>query len=462
MTQISDTMSSSQDLLTAPIAPTLTKMTKQVLFGMLMLMSFNMVDTFFIGLLGTEPLAAISFTFPITFTVISLAIGLGIGTSAIIAKAKGSGKFKDAKEDGQAALILSFLLVLVLAVLMYLKTDLIFSSLGASQDLMPLIHDYMDIWYIGSVFLMLPMIGNSILRANGDAKTPSLLMGGTGLINAILDPILIFGWGPVPAMGIKGAAIASVASWTIGLIVIIYIVAIRKQLVATYLIGIKELFVISRRILKIGLPAAGANMLTPIAMAILTAIIAVHGNAAVAGFGVGSRIESIASMVVLALSMTLPPFISQNFGANHWQRVEDAYKQSIKFVLVWQLAVYVVLSAAAGGIAWAFSKDDPAVMEVIKLFIWTLPLGYGIQGVIILSNSSFNALHKPLYALILSVIRLFIFYVPFAYVGSLYYGLPGLFIGALIGNVFTAIIAYRWFVKTLEDSKREYQQLEAH
>ena len=445
-------MSSSQDLLTAPIGKTLSKMTKQVLFGMVMLMSFNLIDTFFIGLLGTEPLAAISFTFPVTFTVISLAIGLGIGTSAIIAKANGSGNKDEAKNDGQGALVMGFVMVLILAGVMYSLTDTIFTALGAGQSTLPLIHEYMDIWYIGSVFLMLPMIGNAILRASGDTKTPSLLMAGTGLINAILDPILIFGFGPVPALGIAGAAIASVVSWGVGLVIIIYVLAIKRQLISIHFIKVSELFAISKKILTIGLPAAGANMLTPIAMAILTAMIAVHGTAAVAGFGVGSRIESIASMVVLALSMTLPPFISQNYGANQWHRVAESYKKIMKFVMAWQFGVYLVLVVVAHYIAEAFSKNDPEVLNVIKLFIYTLPLGYGLQGIIILTNSSFNALHKPMQALVLSVIRLFVFYVPFAYLGNEFYGLPGLFIGCLIGNVFTAVISYQWFTRILCDN----------
>ena len=310
----------------------------------------------------------------------------------------------------------------------------------------------MDSWYLGAVFLMSPMVGNAVLRASGDAKTPSILMATCGLINAILDPLLIFGLGPFPELGIKGAAIASVIAWAVGFFMIFYVLAVKKKLICIRVIPLLEFIVIVKRILKIGLPAAGANMLTPIAMAVLTAMIAVHGNAAVAGFGVGTRIESIASMVVLAVSMTLPPFISQNFGAGNWQRVEQAYKQVIKFVMLWQFAVYVLLLLTAGYIAMAFGKDDPEVMNVIKLFIWTLPLGYGLQGIIILSNSSFNALHKPLSALILSIVRLFVFYLPFAYIGSHYYGLTGLFVGALIGHVFTAIISYLWFTRSLPES----------
>jgi len=445
-------MSSSENLLTAPIGPVLKKMTKQVLFGMILLMSFNLVDTYFIGLLGTDPLAAISFTFPVTFTIISLSIGLGIGTSAVIAKARGANLLEQAKDDGLGALILSFMLVAVLAFTMYLSTDSIFTLLGAKADLLPLIHQYMDVWYIGAVFLMSPMVGNAVLRASGDAKTPSLIMAMSGLINAILDPLLIFGIGPFPELGMQGAAIASVIAWGFGFVIVIYVLAVKRKLIWLRWIPIAEFITIARRILKIGLPAAGANMLTPIAMAVLTAMIAVHGNAAVAGFGVGTRIESIASMVVLALSMTLPPFISQNFGAGQWDRVERAYKSVIKFILLWQLAVYVLLAMIAGYIAMAFGKNDPEVMNVIKLFIWTLPLSYGFQGIIILSNSSLNALHKPMKALLLSVVRLFVFYVPFAYLGSVYFGLIGLFIGALIGNVFTAFIAYKWFLKALPQS----------
>ena len=438
----------SPDLLNAPIPKTIRDMTIPMIFGMVTLMLFNLVDTFFVSLLGTDPLAAISFTFPVTFTVISLAIGLSIGTSAIIAKALGAGNLEEARFDGAVALIVSALFVSVLAFIGYILIDPIFSLLGAKQDLMPFIYDYMHVWFIGSIFLITPMIGNAVLRASGDTKTPSIIMGSAGLINAILDPIFIFGLGPIPAMGIKGAAIASVIAWAVGVFLILYLLIIKKNLLS--LNSKNQTFIVAtKKMLKIGLPAAGANMLTPIAMGIMTAIVASHGAEAVAAFGVGSRIESISSIVVLALSMTLPPFISQNFGAGKFDRVLIAYKTTLKFILIWQFALYVLLIVFSGIIANIFASSE-GVVSVIKLFIWILPLGYGLQGVIILSNSSFNALHKPMNALLMSVIRLFAFYVPLAYLGSLYWGIHGLFIGALIGNVFTAIISYRWFCQTLQ------------
>ncbi|BBN82315.1 MATE family efflux transporter [Pseudoalteromonas sp. A25] len=446
------------DILSADIPATLKRMTIPMIFGMITLMMFNIVDTFFISMLGTEQLAAVSFTFPVTFTVISLAIGLGIGTSAVIAKALGANKIDEAKFDATIALLISAVFVFSLSALGFVLIEPIFKLLGANHQVMPYIYDYISIWFLGSVFLITPMIGNSVLRASGDTKTPSFIMGFAGLINAALDPLLIFGLGPVPAMGIKGAAIASVIAWSVAVAIIMYLLAVKKRLLSLHG-GQQGVISASRKILKIGFPAAGANMLTPMAMAVMTAIVASYGPEAVAAFGVGSRIESIASLVVLALSMTLPPFISQNYGAGRYDRVQQAYKKSLKFVMIWQFFIYLVLLLFSGLISRTFG-NEPEVVRVIELFIYIMPLSYGLQGIIILSNSSFNALHKPMNALALSVIRLFIFYVPFAYIGSLLGDLKGLFIGAAVGNLVTACVAYSWFnqsVARMQDaSDREF------
>jgi putative MATE family efflux protein len=436
----------ARNLLQDPVPSTLKDMTIPMIYGMILLMTFNVVDTFFVSLLGTQPLAAISFTFPVTFTILSMTIGLGIGTSAVIAKLIGNGDVSLAKNAATASLVLSALIVCLLSTVGYFYTYELFTLLGAEPPLLPLIHDYMDVWYLGSVFLIGPMIGNAILRASGDTVTPGFIMGSAGLVNAILDPILIFGIGPVPAMGIQGAAIATLISWIVGLIYVLYVLSVKKKLIRSTLFTLSEFVHSSKSILKIGLPAAGANMLTPIAGAIMTAIVASYGDHAVAAFGVGSRIESIACLVVLALSMTLPPLISQNFGAGLMKRVETAYKVSVKFVLIWQFLVFLVLILVAPYIAKIFT-NEAEVADIIVLFMWILPLAYGFQGIIILTNSSFNALHKPMVSLVLSVVRLFVCYVPLALLGSYFYGLIGFFIGAAIGNFVMSFISYFLFNK---------------
>ncbi|WP_339768760.1 MATE family efflux transporter [uncultured Paraglaciecola sp.] len=437
-----------RDLLNSPIGKTLKSMTLPMLIGMVMMMSFGLVDTFFIGLLGTQELAAISFTFPVTFTLISLHIGLGIGTSAVIARFLGSNSHDQAKESGTGALMLAFVLAVILALVGLLTIDPIFILLGATDQLLVHIREYMVVWYAAGVFLAMPMVGNSILRASGDTKTPSYVMASGGLINVILDPILIFGWGPIPAMGMQGAALATLIAWALGLVYILYLLAYKRQLILPRLLNLKELQRTIGGILKIGLPAAGANMLTPIAGGILTAVVAGYGPGAVAAWGVGGRLESIASIVILALSMSLPPFISQNYGANNLLRVSKAYQLCVRFVVVWQLLVFAVIYMLSGVLARLFSTE-PEVINLIQAYLMIVPLGYGVQGIVILTNSSFNAMHLPMSALLMSVLRLFVFFVPISYLGSYLFDLKGMFFAGIVANVLTAAVAYIWFSRAI-------------
>lgn len=452
----SDVSKRSSDLLEGDISTTLKRMTIPMILGMVMMMSFGLIDTFFVSLLGTDQLAAISFTFPVTFTVISLNIGLGIGTSAIIGKLQGSKALAKSKMYATGSVMLSVLLVGTLACIGYFTIEPVFKLLNASQRLMPFISDYMGLWYLSSIFLAMPMVGNSVLRACGDTRTPSIIMAAGGGLNALLDPLFIFGFGPIPAMGIKGAALATFIAWIVGALWILYILAVRRKLMLPRLLTLDELRESSGEILKIGLPAAGANMLTPIAGGVMTAVVASYGAEAVAAWGVGNRMESIASIVVLALSMTLPPFISQNVGAMQLERVKKAYATTLKFVLVWQFIIFVIMWLLSSWIAVAFA-NEPEVSALIQLFLMIVPLGYGMQGVIILTNSSLNAMHRPMTALVLSVIRLFVFFVPISVAGSMMFGLNGLFVGNVIANIAMASVSFIVFKRAIAQFESDHE-----
>jgi putative MATE family efflux protein len=441
---------SPQNLVEGSIKQALIRMTLPMIIGMLMLFTFSLVDTFFISLLGTVPLTAISFTFPVTFTIMSLAIGLGIGASAVVGKFLGSSQIEKAKQAATVILYLSLAIAAVIALLIYLAMDHLFVLMGASDELLVPISQYMDVWMPASVMVVCMMAGNSVLRACGDTKTPSLLMAMAGFFNALLDPLLIFGPGPFPELGIAGAAWATVIAWAIAFVILIYVLVVRLEMVSRSIPSRAVMRTSGREMLRIGIPAAGANMMTPLAAGIMTAIAASFGGTAVAAFGVGARIEPIATLIVLAMSSSLPPLISQNYGAGRMDRVEEAYRLGIRFIMAWQLAVYLLLAVSAGLIASLFS-DDPEVIRAISLFVWIMPLGYGLQGIIILSNSALNALHQPLAALYLSIARFFVFYVPLAWLGSQIFGLAGFFAGAVAGNLCMAAISWRRFKQALAE-----------
>ena len=121
--------------------------------------------------------------------------------------------------------------------------------------------------------------------------------------------------------------------------------------------------------------------------------------------------------------------------------VEPVARMWLVLVVLWQLGIFIVLALLAPLVARAFAQENQ-VQELIQLFIWIVPLGYGLQGIVILTNSSFNALHQPTIALKLSILRLFVFYVPCAYLGGLFFGILGLFIGCVIGNILMAMVSY--------------------
>jgi len=168
--------------------------------------------------------------------------------------------------------------------------------------------------------------------------------------------------------------------------------------------------------------------------------------------------ESIACIVVLALSMTLPPFVSQNVGANKLARVQTAYAMTLKFVLIWQFVIFLVMWVLSGLIAQTFAKE-PEVAMLIKTILMIIPLGYGMQGIIILTNSSLNAMHRPMAALTLSIIRLFVFFVPISILGGYLFGLKGLFWGTVVANIVMAGVSLMVFRRTIAQCHDDAEQV---
>ncbi|WP_236014192.1 MATE family efflux transporter [Marinobacterium alkalitolerans] len=453
-------MSRRPDLLNAPIRPTLVRMTIPMMFGIVSLMLFNLADIWFVAQLGTQPMAALAFTFPVSFSVVSLAIGLGIGTSATLARLIGSGSGEGAARLATDNLLLTVLLMAVVGTLGRFLTDPVFRLMGAEPELMSLIDAYMEVWFAGSVFLVLNMVCNSTFRASGDTRLSATIMLISSLLNVVLDPLLIFGWGPVPAMGIRGAAVASVIAWSATTLLALHLLYHRKQMLLLTVPDLKQMLGHWRKVLSISLPAALSNMMTPLANGILTALVAVHGAEAVAAFGAGARIESLSLLVCLALSMTLPPFISQNFGAQKLERVRSAYRGAVRFALLWQLLIFGVLLIASGPISRLFS-DDENVARWLQLWLVIVPAGFGFQATTFLSASSFNALHQPMRAMRISLFRLFFMYVPLGWLGNHFFGLTGMFVALVCANAVTAMVASFWVRRYLKTLALDHQAVPA-
>ncbi|GEA52033.1 MATE family efflux transporter [Vibrio inusitatus NBRC 102082] len=445
-------MQDKHGLLTAPINKVLREMTLPMVLGIVAILMFNLVDTFFISLLGTDALAAISFTFPVTFAMNCITMGIGMGLSTHVGRFLGQNQPEQAARFSSHGILLAIVLVSVASFIGLQTIEPLFTLLGAEPKLLPLIDQYMFVWYLTVPLLVIPMSGNAAIRACGDTKTPAKIMISAGVVNGVLDPLLIFGIGPFPELGIQGAAIASGISWFAALIGAFYFLVVRVKLLAIP----KPMQLLSdwKSILQIGTPAALSNALNPLSAAILMMILASHGTAAVAAYGAAQRIESLLLIVLMALTSVLTPFMAQNLGANNHERSFKALFMCMRFSILFQLLIFIMMVPLSVPFASLFSQEEN-VRHLLWLYLVCVPISYGFQGIIMLLVSSLNAMHKPMLAFVWSCLRLFIFTLPCAWLGSQWFGITGLFMGVAIGNVLGGILGYLYALILRRDTLNE-------
>jgi putative MATE family efflux protein len=412
-----------------------------MIVGIVGMVAFNLVDTFFVGRLGTRELAAMGFTFPVVFVVAGLALGLGMGASAVISRAIGQGDQRRVRRLTTDSLFLSVILVGILVVIGLVTIDPLFRILGATPDILLLIRSYMIIWYPGMVFVVVPMVGNNAIRATGDTKTPSIIMLVAVGVNLLMDPLLIFGIGPFPRLELAGAAIATVIARAAVFTVALFVLWSREKMITVKIPSLRTLWLSWRQVLYIGVPSSLTNIIVPVGMGVITRLVASHGPEAVAGFGVATRIERFALTVIMALSSVLAPFVGQNWGAKETDRVRQGIRYSSHFAMAWGVFLFFILAVAGRPIGSLFNKDS-TVVSVIVLYLWIVPISYGLWGVLRLSSTSLNVLNRPFHAAAVNIVQLFVLYVPLALVGSHFWGLRGVFGATSVANALAGVGAY--------------------
>lgn len=429
----------------------LIRMTLPMIGGLIAIMSMNLADTFFVGQLGTNQLAAMGFTFPVVMVMNSLAFGVGTGASSVIARAIGRQDTEWVKSYSTQAIIIALAIALVFAVVGLATTDALFRWLGAPEPLLPLIHDYMDVWYWGSFLIVVPMVGNAGIRATGNTRLPSTIMIIVAVINIILDPIFIFGWFGMPRLELQGAALTTVVSYSIACLVSLYILKVKLK-VLTWDKEWSRLVKSWRDILAVGIPAAGTNLIAPLSSAVTTWLVAQQGTHAVAGYSVGSRIEAFSLIVIMALSSIIAPFAGQNWGARKIERLQRALGLSFRFSLVWGGVLTIVLWLGAEPLAKLFTTD-PLAIESATRFLHLVPITFGAVGIMMMVSSTSNGVGRPIVGLILSLARLVVVYLPLAWIlaQELKLGLEGIYIAIALANVIVGLGAWWWssqFCKT--------------
>lgn len=425
----------------------LISLTLPMTFGVFTIIGFNLADTFFVGQLGSTELAAMAFTFPIPMIVGSISFGIGSATSSFTSRAIGSGNVERVKDYTTYSLLLAISIVTIVAIVGYLTIEEQFRLMGADDTVMPFIKEYMSIWYLTTPFIVIPMAGNSVIRSLGDTKSPAIVMAVAGLFNVILDPILIFGLGPIPEMRLQGAATATAISRVFTLIASLYMLHYKYSVIKNPFKEFHKLVKVWKDIINLAIPATLTNIINPLSIAIVTKMVSNYGNKVVAGFGVGSRIESFMAIVLIGLSASLGPFVGQNFGAKKLGRINIALKYANLFPAVWAILCFVIVFILSDHISSIFN-DDPEVIAASRDYLLIMTIGLIGNGILQNVVNVFNVLGKPKISLVANIFKMFVIYLPYALILQGYYNQYGIYIAGLCAHIVTGVLAYIYLRKT--------------
>lgn len=410
--------------------------------GVLSLLGFQLVDAAFVSHLGTKPLAAQSFTFPVTFLMIGIQVGLGIAIAALISRAIGAGEIERSRRLGSLVLFGGSAALGVLAVILWFVHNPLFAALGANQATLDRITPYWAIQLFSNWLAALLYFGYTLFRAHNNTKVPGSLMVLTSLLNLGLDPVFIFGFGPVPAFGLPGAAIATTLSFCIGLALLGWRLSREHWLSASELPA--EIRRSTGPFAVIAGPAMISQLMPPLAALAATGLIASLGDQAVAAWGLQSRLETMSLMVVLGLTMSLPPWLGHCYGAGNWPRIRALTYIAFQAALIWQLVFGIVMAVAAPWVASGLAGAATVQDGLVTLIRFMLP-SYALLGICMLVVSASNALNWPVRAMLISFARLFVCYLPCVAIGVWAGSMTTVALGALAGNILAGLMAWITF-----------------
>ena len=291
------------------------------------------------------------------------------------------------------------------------------------------------------------------IRARGNTLLESKVITAAALLNLALDPVLIFGLLGAPALGVQGAALATVISTSIMLAFTLVYLNVTQNVFANPFAPLKTLVESWRHMLHIGIPAMITNAIIPVSSAIVVAMIAGFGIDAVAGFGVAMRIEPIFLIPFYALSAVTSPFFGQNYGAGRYDRLLEARRVIARFCLVFGLGLAIVLILVAKPLTGLYS-NAPAIQGVAISYLWIVTLSYGSYGLVMSVNAAFNGMGKPMPGVVISSCRVIVVFLPLAFLGKHLFGLYGLFGATLLSNLSMGAVGFAWLGRQVRNTQR--------
>ncbi len=440
----------SNKLGTEPILSLLFKLSVPSIISMFIQALYSVIDSIWVAKISKEAFASLQLVFPIQLILIAIAVGTGIGTSSLISRLLGQGKDERASNVAEHVILLSIIYGIVIGLL----------GMVFSKDLMglftkdPLLIDYgtryIRIILIGSMAMFIPMIANNILRGEGNTFVPMIAMLIGSVINIILDPILIFGIGPFPELGIEGAAVATVIARLLSGIFILWILFFGNNSIKLNLKIFKYDISIIKSVYTVGIPAMIMQFLASFMIMGLNKILGQYDADAIAAMGVYFRLQTFVFMPVFGLNQGYMPIIGYNYGHNNPERMKKTIKLGFIVAFSFTTLGFIIFQLFSIQLVTIFN-DSPNLVNMGARALRVISLAFPIIGPAIIGSTTFQALGKGIPSLILSFSRQIILLLPLAFVLSMVGGLDAIWYSFPISEVIAGVVLVFWLRHTLKN-----------
>lgn len=440
-------LKNSQNLTEGSIAKTLLAMAIPIILANTLQSAYQFTDAFWVGRLGEKAVAAVAMSTPIAFLLTSFGIGLSIAGSTLVAQYYGAKNKNMVNHAASQTLLMVVLFSFLISLVGFIFSPFILRFMGTAPEIFKDSLLYLRISFIGMVFNFCFFIFQSIMRSLGKPIIPVFVIVGTVLLNFILDPLFIFGFGPITGIGVAGAALATVLTQSIAALIGLSILFTGKRGIHLKLKNLKPDFPFIKRAFKLGLPSSIEQSARSLGMIIMTSLVASFGTVAVASYGVGGNIIQFTIIMAIGLSTAEAAIIGQNIGAEKIERAEKTAKLTAKVAFGIITTLGIISFIFARQLIAFFVPNDLAVIESGIIFIRTVSLTFGLIGIQISLGGVYQASGNTATSMILTLASQWIFQLPMAFIFSKYlnFGIQGIWIAFPITNIIITIISFTIF-----------------
>jgi putative MATE family efflux protein len=438
---------SPERILGGSILPTLLKLSGPAIIAFIFHTTFNFVDRLFVSRLGPVELGALGMAFTVQSILITIGSGTGIGASSLIARFIGAGKEEQANNAAEHSLLIILALALITTIFGPRLTRPLFLLLGASGQMLPYILSYINIILYGSFFQFFSMIGNGILRGEGNTVIPMQVMVVGTLVNIALDPLLIFGIGPFPALGVQGAALATVIGRAVSCIVLATSLFGKRNLVVLNMQAFRYQGGIIGGIFAVGGPTIVGQLSNSLGLSLLFILLRPYGDMAKSAFTLGFTYQQVATLPIIGIAQGTLTMTGQNFGAGRIGRVKSIVGKSLLVCMGVMCAFALIMILGRGALVRVFS-DVGEVIRIGKTMLTIFALGFPFLAARFILASFFQGLGRGFAAFVINFSYILIFAMPLALLLSRLIGIEGIWTGIVAGNLLSSILGAVWAAAT--------------